>query len=255
MVLLLCSSWNIPEHLLYSRHCFRCYKANGSQKCDGTECISPLSNSYIEVLNLRTLEYDSIWWWEGNRQEGQGSPNGGNRLKVSDFFNLSLKWQEETDYKCPIFSPLSIQIGKEVSFKILCCHDNTWFHLNLSFLKPLAEGCIFFMEMFFLHYVNKLCIYLKPCLSSSQFQLRLRTDNGSANQYVLLIQLFSSVMESIYLIGNLPSFKIHVNHFMAQDNWHCANVISKCILWMRGLVPLWILRHFLSLISNLLVAI
>ena len=26
---------------------------------------------------------------EGNRQEGQGSPNGGNRLQVSDTFNLS----------------------------------------------------------------------------------------------------------------------------------------------------------------------
>ena len=29
--------------------------------------------------------------WEGNRQEGQGSPNGGNRLQVSDIFYLSLK--------------------------------------------------------------------------------------------------------------------------------------------------------------------
>ena len=91
----------------------------------------------------------------------------------------------------------------------------------------------------FLTYVNELCIYLKLCLSSSQFQLRLRTNNGSANQYVLLIQLFSDVMESVYLIGNLPlNFKIHVSHFMAQDNSHCANVISKCILWMRGLAPL-----------------
>ena len=68
----------------------------------------------------------------------------------------------------------------------------------------------------FLCYVNELCIYLKFCLSSSQFQLRLRTNNGSANQYVLLIQLFSDVMESVYLIGNLPlNFKIHVSHFMA----------------------------------------
>ena len=59
----------------------------------------------------------------------------------------------------------------------------------------------------FLTYVNELCIYLKLCLSSSQFQLRLRIDNGSANQYVLLIQLFSYVKESIYLIGSLPFFK------------------------------------------------
>ena len=34
--------------------------------------------------------------WEGNRQEGQGSPNGRNRLQVSDIF-ISLKQQEETN--------------------------------------------------------------------------------------------------------------------------------------------------------------
>ena len=33
-------------------------------------------------------------------QEGQGSPNGGNRLQVSNIFSLSLKQQEETNYKC-----------------------------------------------------------------------------------------------------------------------------------------------------------
>ena len=32
--------------------------------------------------------------WEGNRQEGQGSPNGGKRLQVPDIF-ISLKRQEE----------------------------------------------------------------------------------------------------------------------------------------------------------------
>ena len=34
--------------------------------------------------------------WEGNRQEGQGSPNGGNSLQVTDIF-ISLKRQEETN--------------------------------------------------------------------------------------------------------------------------------------------------------------
>ena len=38
----------------------------------------------------------SQWKWEGNRQEGQGSPKGGNSLQVSDTF-LSLKRQEETN--------------------------------------------------------------------------------------------------------------------------------------------------------------
>ena len=36
----------------------------------------------------------SRWKWGGNRQEGQGSPNGGNSLQVSDIF-ISLKRQEE----------------------------------------------------------------------------------------------------------------------------------------------------------------
>ena len=33
--------------------------------------------------------------WDGNRQEGQGSPKGGNRVQVSDIFYLSLKQQKE----------------------------------------------------------------------------------------------------------------------------------------------------------------
>ena len=50
--------------------------------------------------------------------------------------------------------------------------------------------------------------------------------------------LLSYVNETIYLLGNLPFFKIHVNHFMAQDDSPCANVISKCMLWVRDLVLL-----------------
>ena len=38
----------------------------------------------------------SRWKWQGNRQEGQGSPNGGNSPQVSDVF-ISLKRQEETN--------------------------------------------------------------------------------------------------------------------------------------------------------------
>ena len=49
--------------------------------------------------------------------------------------------------------------------------------------------------------------------------------------------LLSYVNETMSLLGNLPFFKIHVNHFMAWDNSPCANVISKCMLWVRGLVP------------------
>ena len=44
--------------------------------------------------------------------------------------------------------------------------------------------------------------------------------------------------ESIYLLENPPFFTIHVNRFMARDDSPDANVISKCMLWVRGLVSL-----------------
>ena len=50
--------------------------------------------------------------------------------------------------------------------------------------------------------------------------------------------LLSYVNETIYLLGNLPFFKIHVNRSVAQDDSPGANVISKWMLWVRGLVPL-----------------
>ena len=56
----------------------------------------------------------------------------------------------------------------------------------------------------------------------------------------------------MYLLGNLPFFKIQVNCFMAGDDSPCAKVISKCMLWVRGWVQLSVLRQFLSLISSLL---
>ena len=52
------------------------------------------------------------------------------------------------------------------------------------------------------------------------------------------IVLLIYVNETIYLLGNLPAFKIHVTRFMAREASPCANVISKYILWVRGMVPL-----------------
>ena len=66
------------------------------------------------------------------------------------------------------------------------------------------------------------------------------------------IVLLIYINETVYLYGNLPFFKIDVNRFMAWDDSPGAKIISKCILWMRSLVPFWVLRHFLSLISRLL---
>ena len=45
--------------------------------------------------------------------------------------------------------------------------------------------------------------------------------------------------ETLSLLGNLPFVKIHINHFTAQNNSPCANVISKCLLGVRGLVPVF----------------
>ena len=58
-----------------------------------------------------------------------------------------------------------------------------------------------------------------------------------------------------YLLGNLPFFKIHVNHFMARDDSSGANVISMHVVGEGPGAILGILRHFLSLISRLLAAI
>ena len=51
------------------------------------------------------------------------------------------------------------------------------------------------------------------------------------------IVLLIYVNETIYLYGNLPFFKIHVNHFMTWDDSPGAKIFSKFILWVRDLVP------------------
>ena len=94
------------------------------------------------------------------------------------------------------------------------------------------------MEMFFLSYVNELCIYLRL----SFFKLVLPKTQNSLDKpecFTHANVLLSYVNETMYLLRNLPFFaNIHVNHFMAWDDSPCANVISKCMLWVRGLVPL-----------------
>ena len=69
------------------------------------------------------------------------------------------------------------------------------------------------------------------------------------NQYVILrYQSSSNLCKRHYLYGALPFFKIQVNPFIAQDEPFGAKIIPKYILWVRGLVPFWVLRHsFLSL--------
>ena len=120
---------------------------------------------------------------------------------------------------------------------ILCRHDSTWFHLN--FFSNLELTNAFLMEMLFLSYVNELCIY--PRLSvfrlappKAQNQKCLNKPVCFTHTMVLLV----CVNKTMYLLGNLPFFKIHFSCFMAQDDSTCASVFSRCMLWERGLVPL-----------------
>ena len=63
-----------------------------------------------------------------------------------------------------------------------------------------------------------------------------RLDEPVCFTHTIVLPIY--VDETIYLLGNLPYFKIHVNHFMARDDSPATNVISKCMLRVRGLVPL-----------------
>ena len=68
------------------------------------------------------------------------------------------------------------------------------------------------------------------------------------NQHAILRYFSPNLCNWNYLYVNLSFYKIQVNHFMAQDEPFGAKIIPKYILWVRGLVPFWVLRHsFLSL--------
>ena len=70
------------------------------------------------------------------------------------------------------------------------------------------------------------------------------------NQYVILRYCPSNLCKWNYLYGDLPFFKIQVNPFMAQDKPFGVNIIPKCILWVTGLVPFWVLRHSFPLVAQ-----
>ena len=90
------------------------------------------------------------------------------------------------------------------------------------------------MEMFVLSYVNVLCIYPRLCLQVGSAKW-LRT--YLTNLYVTLRYCSPNLYKRNYLYDNLPFYQIQVNHFMAWDESSSAKIITKCILWMRGLVP------------------
>ena len=63
--------------------------------------------------------------------------------------------------------------------------------------------------------------------------------------------LLICVNETVYFFGNLPFFKIHVNRVMARADSPGANVISMHVMGEGPGAILWVLRHFLCLISRL----
>ena len=68
------------------------------------------------------------------------------------------------------------------------------------------------------------------------------------SQYVILRHCSPNLCKWNYLHCTLPFYKFQVNHFIARDDLSGVKIIPKYILWMRGLVPFWVLRHsFLSL--------
>ena len=88
-----------------------------------------VSSASLDQSRNKLINFTSVFIQTTDRVTGRkaGSLQTEEMLKVLGRFSLSLKWQEETNNKSQIFFS---------SLKILCCHDNTWFHLNLTFLKP-----------------------------------------------------------------------------------------------------------------------
>ena len=91
------------------------------------------------------------------------------------------------------------------------------------------------MEMFVLIYVNELWICPRLCVQVSSPKTQNQLDKPVCFTHANV--LLSYVNETMSLLENLPFFKIHVNHVMARDSPPYANIISKCMLWVRGLVP------------------
>ena len=83
-----------------------------------------------------------------------------------------------------------------------------------------------------MNYVFTLDSVFKLVLPKTQNQL----DKPVCFTHKIVLLIY--VNESIYLLGNLSFYRIHVNHVMARDDSPSANVISEWMLWVGGLVPL-----------------
>ena len=79
------------------------------------------------------------------------------------------------------------------------------------------------MEMLVLSYANMLCIYPKLCLQVGSASW-LRT--YLTNRDVILRYCSPNLCKRNYLYGNLPFYKIQVNHFMGWMN-HLMSRLSQ----------------------------
>ena len=79
-----------------------------------------------------------------------------------------------------------------------------------------------------MNYVFTLDSVFKLVLPKTQNQL----DKPVCFTHKIVLLIY--VNESIYLLGNLSFYRIHVNHVMARDDSPSANVISKCMLVGEG---------------------
>ena len=70
------------------------------------------------------------------------------------------------------------------------------------------------MEMFVLSYVIVLCIYPRPFFKSVAPKGSETTWQTSMLYSYIVLLIY--VKETVYLFGNLPFFKIHVNRIMAR---------------------------------------
>ena len=103
--------------------------------------------------------------------------------------------------------------------------------------------------MFILSYANVLYIYPKLCLQvDSAFWLRTYL----TNQCVILRYFSSNLFKWNYWYGDLPFFKIQVNHFMAQDELFGGKDYHKMHLMGEGPGAILSLKTFLSFINRLI---
>ena len=168
---------------------------------------------------------------------------------MSGIFYLSLKLQEETNNVrfFPLFSDL-----KRFILKFCVAIMDTWLHLNLTFFKPWANQCTFLMEMFVLSYVNILCIYPR---------LYLQVGLPKASEPIWQTSILYSYIVLLICYWNYAfawksAFLQDSRQLFFGPRWltWCQCYLKMHVVGEGPGAILWVLRHFLPLISRLLVA-